>query len=76
MKNIDDKFKEKFENQKKKIEDNIKSAKKSNLNKLTAILVNSEEVEEIHRELIEWLFDEGYMVSVKKEEFKILTIQW
>ncbi len=76
MRNIDENLKEKFENQKKKIEDNIKSAKNSNLNKLTAILVNSNEAEEINGALIEWLFDEGYMVSVKKEEFKILTIQW
>ena len=76
MKNLDGKLQEKFENHKNKIEKNIQSAKKSGLNKVTAILVNSEEVEEVHRALIDWLFDEGYMVSIKKEEFKILTIQW
>ena len=76
MINLDRESQEKFESHKKKIEENIQSAKGSGLNKVTAILINSEEVEEIHRALIDWLFDEGYMVSIKKDEFKILTIQW
>lgn len=60
--------------QKRKILDNINYAKESNINKVSAILMCSDE--EIQKELLSWLVIEGYKVSLIKDEVNVLTIEW
>ena len=67
---------EKFECQKKKIIENIDAAKDMELNKITAILVIDDDSEEVQRKLINWLIIEGYKVSLRREEYNILSIEW
>ena len=62
-------FKNKFESHKSKIQENI-------VNKISAILAMDDESEEIQRQLVSWLLLEGYRISLKKEDFSILTIEW
>ena len=69
-------FLEKFENHKNKIVENINAAKDMELNKITAILVIDKDNEEIQKRLINWLIIEGYKVSLRKDEYDILTIEW
>lgn len=67
---------EKFECHKKKIIENINTAKDMELNKITAILVIDDDSEEVQRKLINWLIIEGYKVSLRRDEYNILTIEW
>ncbi|CUO28983.1 hypothetical protein H8S10_13160 [Clostridium sp. NSJ-49] len=67
---------EKFECHKKKIIENIDAAKDMELNKITAILVIDDDSEEVQRKLINWLIIEGYKVSLRREEYNILSIEW
>lgn len=66
----------KFESNKEKIQQNIKMGKNMGVNKISAILAIDDENEEIQLRLISWLLIEGYKVSLKKEEYSILTIEW
>ncbi|MBU5454309.1 hypothetical protein [Caproiciproducens sp. MSJ-32] len=65
---------EKFQNIKGKILDNINYARKNNLRKVSALLMFDEE--SIKKELLSWLLMEGYKVSLKRDEFDILIIEW
>lgn len=67
---------EKFESHKNKIIENINSAKDMKLNKITAILIVDKDNEEIERKIINWLIIEGYKVSLRKDEYDILTVEW
>lgn len=67
---------EKFEKHKNKIVENINAAKDMDLTKITAILVIDEYNEEVKKKLINWLIIEGYKVSLRKDEYDILTIEW
>jgi hypothetical protein len=67
---------EKFESHKNKIIENINSAKDMKLNKITAILIADKDNEEIERKIINWLIIEGYKVSLRKDEYDILTVEW
>lgn len=67
---------EKFECHKKKIIENIDAAKDMELNKITAILIIDDDSEEVQRKLINWLIIEGYKVSLRREEYNILSIEW
>ena len=67
---------EKFEKHKNKIVENINAAKDMELNKITAILVIDKDNEEVKKRLINWLIIEGYKVSLRKDEYDILTIEW
>lgn len=67
---------EKFEKHKNKIIENINAAKDMELNKITAILVIDKDNEEVKKRLINWLIIEGYKVSLRKDEYDILTIEW
>ncbi|MBC5627303.1 hypothetical protein H8S20_00190 [Clostridium sp. NSJ-6] len=69
-------FLEKFEKHKNKIVENINAAKDMELNKITAILVIDKDNEEVKKRLINWLIIEGYKVSLRKDEYDILTIEW
>ena len=69
-------FLEKFEKHKNKIVENINDAKDMELNKITAILVIDKDNEEVKKRLINWLIIEGYKVSLRKDEYDILTIEW
>lgn len=67
---------EKFEKHKNKIIENINAAKDMELNKITAILVIDKDNEKVKKRLINWLIIEGYKVSLRKDEYDILTIEW
>lgn len=69
-------IKEKFETNKDKIIQNIDMGRSMGVNKITAILAMDDESEEIQSKLINWLLIEGYKVSLKKEDYSILTIEW
>lgn len=67
---------QKFEKHKNKIIENINAAKDMNINKITAILIIDEEDEEVQKRLINWLIIDGYKVSLRRDEYSILTIEW
>lgn len=69
-------FLERFENHKNKIVENINAAKDMDMNKITAILAIDDDSEEIQRKLINWLIIEGYKVSLRKDEYSILVVEW
>lgn len=73
---MDKDIKEKFEVNKDKIVQNINMGRSVGVNKITAILAIDDESEEIQGKLINWLLMEGYKVSLKKEDYSILTIEW
>ena len=74
FKNQDLKYK--FESNKNKIQENIDMGKSMGVNKISAILAMDDESEEIQRQLVSWLLLEGYRISLKKEDFSILMIEW
>ena len=69
-------LKSKFESHKNKIQENIEMGKNMGVNKISAILAMDDESEDIERELVSWLLLEVYRISLKKEDFSILTIEW
>ncbi|WP_195987675.1 hypothetical protein [Clostridium sp. D53t1_180928_C8] len=76
MEFLNDELKEKFESHKNKIQENIDMGKNMGVNKISAILAMDDESEEIQRQLVSWLLLEGYRISLKKEDYSILTIEW
>ncbi|WP_294386654.1 hypothetical protein [uncultured Clostridium sp.] len=76
MEFLNEDLKNKFENHKSKIQENIDMGKNMGVNKISAILAMDDESEEIQRLLVSWLLLEGYRISLKKEDFSILTIEW
>ncbi|MCI9302713.1 hypothetical protein [Clostridium sp.] len=73
---LNEDLKSKFENHKNKIQENIDIGKNMGVNKISAILAMDDESEEIQKLLVNWLLVEGYRISIKKEDFSILTIEW
>ena len=73
---LNEDLKSKFENHKNKIQENIYIGKNMGVNKISAILAMDDESEEIQKLLVNWLLVEGYRISIKKEDFSILTIEW
>ena len=73
---LSDELKEKLESHKNKIQENIDMGKNMGVNKISAILAKDDESEEIQRQLVSWLLLEGYRISLKKEDYSILTIEW
>ena len=69
-------LKNKFESHKNEIQENIDMGKSMGVNKISAILAMDDESEEIQRQLVSWLLLEGYRISLKKEDFSILMIEW
>ena len=55
---------------------NINAAKDMELSKITAILVIDKDKEEVQKRIINWLIIEGYKVSLKRDEYDILIIEW
>ena len=76
MEFLNEDLKSKFENHKNKIQENIYMGKSMGVNKISAILAMDDESEEIQRQLVSWLLLEGYRISLKKEDFSILMIEW
>lgn len=76
MEFLNEDLKSKFENHKNKIQENIDMGKNMGVNKISAILAMDDESEEIQGLLVSWLLLEGYRISLKKEDFSILTIEW
>ena len=76
MEFLNEDLKNKFENHKSKIQENIDMGKNMGVNKISAILAMDDESEEIQRLLVSWLLLEGYRISLKKEDVSILTIEW
>ena len=76
MEFLNEDLKNKFENHNSKIQENIDMGKYMGVNKISAILAMDDESEEIQRLLVSWLLLEGYRISLKKEDFSILTIEW
>ena len=76
MEFLNEDLKSKFENHKNKIQENIDMGKNMGVNKISAILAIDDESEEIQRLLVSWLLLEGYRISLKKEDFSILMIEW
>ena len=76
MEFLNEDLKSKFESHKNKIQENIDMGKNMGVNKISAILAIDDESEEIQRQLVSWLLLEGYRISLKKEDFSILTIEW
>lgn len=60
-------------NKKKKILENINYAKENNINKISAILISTNEEK---REIISWLVLEGYKVSLVEDDVTILIVEW
>lgn len=73
---LSDELKEKLKSHKNKIQENIDMGKNMGVNKISAILAMDDESEEIQRQLVSWLLLEGYRISLKKEDYSILTIEW
>ena len=73
---LSDELKEKLESHKNKIQENIDMGKNMGVNKISAILAMDDESEEIQRQLVSWLLLEGYRISLKKDDYSILTIEW
>ena len=76
MEFLNEDLKSKFENHKNKIQENIDMGKNMGVNKISAILAMDDESEEIQRQLVSWLLLEGYRISLTKEDFSILMIEW
>lgn len=76
MEFLNDEIKVRFEENKNKILENINMGKSMGVNKISAILAIDDRENEIVTKLINWLLIEGYKVSLKKEEYSILTIEW
>ena len=63
-----------FESHKAKVIEN--KSKSMGMNKITAILAIDDEDEIIQGALINWLIKEGYRISLIKEDYNILVIEW
>ena len=60
-------------NKKKKILENINYAKEHNINKISAILISTNEEK---KEIVSWLVLEGYKVSLIEDDVTILIVEW
>lgn len=70
-------YDERFEENKRKIIENIEYGKTVGINKVSAIFaIHDEEKEKMEKELINWLILDGYKVSLIQDEMKILVIEW
>ena len=76
MGNSSEDLKSKFKSHRDKIQENIELGKNMGVNKISAILAIDDESEEIQKQLVNWLLAEGYRISLKKEDYTILTIEW
>ena len=65
-----------FESHKAKVIENINKSKSMGMNKITAILAIDDEDEILQGALINWLIKEGYRISLIKEDYNILVIEW
>jgi hypothetical protein len=76
LENSSEDLKSKFKSHRDKIQENIELGKSMGVNKISAILAIDDESEEIQKQLVNWLLSEGYRISLKKEDYTILTIEW
>lgn len=70
-------YADRLEKHKKKIIENIDYGKNIGVNKISAIfMLEDEEREKIEKDLITWLIIDGYKVSLRNDEVKILVVEW
>ncbi|SFD47972.1 hypothetical protein [Clostridium uliginosum] len=61
------------------ISENIEQGKKAGVSKVSAVFAIDEKDEvknKMVNELATWLIQDGYKVSLKQDELKILVIEW
>ncbi|AOR23315.1 hypothetical protein [Clostridium taeniosporum] len=64
---------------KKIILEKIEQGKSSGINKVSAVFAINEKDDmknKMVKEIATWLMEDGYKVSMKKDELKILVIEW
>lgn len=71
---LNEEMENRLQRNKEKIKENIDMGKNMGVNKISAILAMCDE--ETEMKLISWLLSEGYKVSLMKEDYSILTIEW
>lgn len=70
-------YENKLQQHKDKILENINKGKLMGVNKVTAIIALEDQYKsEIENDLVTWLKEEKYNVSIIDEELKILIIEW
>ena len=72
-------YEEKLSENKNVIRRNIEQGKKSGLNRVSAVFAISKR-DELRKNMINdlavWLIEDGYKVSLKQGELRILIIEW
>ncbi|MBD7915533.1 hypothetical protein H9660_10275 [Clostridium sp. Sa3CUN1] len=63
-----------LEDKKRKILENINYAKTINMDKVSAMIITEDEI--VKKDIISWLINGGYKVSLIKDEVDILNIEW
>ncbi|MBY6929869.1 hypothetical protein [Clostridium botulinum] len=72
-------YDKKFLENKKIILEKIEQGKQAGINKVSAVFAineNDEMKNKMVKEIATWLMDDGYKISIKEDELKILVIEW
>ncbi|EES48995.1 hypothetical protein FDA33_01435 [Clostridium botulinum] len=72
-------YDKKFLENKKIILEKIEQGKQAGINKVSAVFAineNDEMKNKMVKELATWLMEDGYKISLKEDELKILVIEW
>lgn len=74
-----DNYKQILQENKNIILRNIEQGKASGINKVSAVFAsnkNDKQRADMITDIATWLINEGYKVSIKKDELQILIIEW
>ncbi|MDR5588290.1 MULTISPECIES: hypothetical protein [Clostridium] len=72
-------YDKKFLENKKIILEKIDQGKQAGINKVSAVFAineNDEMKNKMVKEIATWLMEDGYKISLKEDELKILVIEW
>ncbi|OSA96813.1 UNVERIFIED_ORG: hypothetical protein B2H93_00015 [Clostridium botulinum] len=72
-------YDKKFLENKKIILEKIEQGKQAGINKVSAVFAineNDEMKNKMVKEIATWLMEDGYKISIKEDELKILVIEW
>ncbi|ACD24515.1 hypothetical protein FDB55_00980 [Clostridium botulinum] len=72
-------YDKKFLENKKIILEKIEQGKQAGINKVSAVFAineNDEMKNKMVKEIATWLMEDGYKISLKEDELKILVIEW
>ncbi|WP_315076819.1 hypothetical protein [uncultured Clostridium sp.] len=72
-------YDKKFLENKKIILEKIEQGKQAGINKVSAVFATNENDEmknKMVKEIATWLMEDGYKISLKEDELKILVIEW